>query len=223
MLQIAAVILTISDILSWSDTPEHPHTSCQIVFAFRSFVPGIWSKSVILNDYSCRDNNFQWWWSSWSPIFLWSLINSTDAVKLKQWCPTIWPAISLMGAFWASPRWDHPCTCHSHMSVGRTGASRAICHMWAPVGSKWHHRGQMGGPGIIRTVMLDRGCRDADLLCWHPSEGWAHEGRWRDGDIRRHGEGADKVTTTLVCTGPSQLWTIANLQQALITMQRTNS
>ena len=24
------------------------------------------------------------------------------------------------------------------------------------------------------------------------------EGRWRDGDIRRHGEGADKVTTTLV-------------------------
>ena len=172
MLRIAAVILTISDILSWSDTPEHPHTSCQIVFAFRSFVPGIWSKSVILNDYSCRDNNFQWWWSSWSPIYPWSLINSTDAVKLKQWCLAIWSAIRLMGVFWASPRWDHPCTCHSHMSVGRTGASRAICHMWAPVGSKWHHRGQMGGPRLIRTAMLDRGCRDADLLCWHPSEGW---------------------------------------------------
>ena len=46
------------------------------------------------------------------------------------------------------------------------------------------------------------------------------EGRWRDGDIRRHGAGADKVTTALVYTGPSQLWTIGNLQQALITMQR---
>ena len=113
-----------------------------------------------------------------------SLTNSTDAVKLKQWCPAIWSAISLMGAFWASPRWDHPCTCHSHMSVGRAGASRAICHMWAPVGSKWHQRGQMGGPGIIRTAMLDRGCRDADLLCWHPSEGWGQVAGWRHQETR---------------------------------------
>ena len=113
-----------------------------------------------------------------------SLTNSTDAVKLKQWCLAIWFAISLMGAFWASPRWDHPCTCHSHMSVGRTGASRAICHMWAPVGSKWHHRGQMGSPGIIRTAMLDRGCRDADLLCWHPSEGWGQVAGWRHQETR---------------------------------------
>ena len=113
-----------------------------------------------------------------------SLTNSTDAVKSKQWCLARWSAISLMGAFWASPRWDHPCTCHSHMSVGRTGASRAICHMWAPVGSKWHHRGQMGGPWIIRTAMLDRGCRDADLLCWHPSEGWGQVAGWRHQETR---------------------------------------
>ena len=111
-----------------------------------------------------------------------SLTNSTDAVKLKQWCLAIWFAISLMGAFWASPRWDHPCTCQSHMSVGR--ASRAICHMWAPVGSKWHHRGQMGGPGIIRTAMLDRGCRDAELVCWHPSEGWGQVAGWRHQETR---------------------------------------
>ena len=40
----------------------------------------------------------------------------------------------------------------------------------------------------------------------------------RDGDIRRHGERTDKVTTTLVCSTPthlsraeaSQLWTICN-------------
>ena len=61
------------------------------------------------------------------------------------------------------------------------------------------------------------------MLSWFADTQVKGEGRWRDGDIRRHGAGADKVTTTLVYTGPSQLWTIGNLQQALITMQRTTS
>ena len=114
-----------------------------------------------------------------------SLTNSTDAVKLKQWCLAIWFAISLMGAFWASPRWDHPCTCHT-VTCQKGGLEHHVpsvtCgHQWVAsgiTGDRW------AAPGIIRTAMLDRGCRDADLLCWHPSEGWGQVAGWRHQETR---------------------------------------